>query len=281
MSSSKKLLPILYQSDSEIPLHFVTTYKKNNTISSSTLAAAKRTFHLDTLTQHSKKKKKILSGFTVEKENIDINNNYSDPDFIPAKSKSDDNKENDYFTGKNLYGFEKKNKSGLSNYNSSLTENNDTKKKRRKRKEEKTSKNDKNNESEQEEEEEEEEENNNSRIIDSEEATYRALSYQDNNYSSDEEEALEKINILHSIEDEIENAGYEQYFQNLHNKKNITSDNTLSKLPILDQKEYLELLKNVPKKHELEIENLVSFHERNFQQWYCLHQQCQPSRIHH
>jgi len=137
MSSSKKLLPILYQSDSEIPLHFVTTYKKSSAISSSTLAAAKRTFHLDTLAQHSKKKKKILSGFTVEKENIDINNNYSDPDFIPTKLKNVENKENDYFSGKNLYGFEKKNKSGLANYNNPVTEDNDTKKKKRKRKNEK------------------------------------------------------------------------------------------------------------------------------------------------
>ena len=137
MSSSKKLLPILYQSDSEIPLHFVTTYKKSSAISSSTLAAAKRTFHLDTLAQHSKKKKKILSGFTVEKENIDINNNYSDPDFIPTKLKNVENKENDYFSGKNLYGFEKKNKSGLANYNNPVTEDNDTKKKKRKKKKEK------------------------------------------------------------------------------------------------------------------------------------------------
>jgi len=267
MSSSKKILPILYQSDSEIPLHFVTTYKKNNAISSSTLAAAKRTFHKDTLTQHSKKKKKISSGFTVEKENIDINNNYTDPDFIPTKLKSDENKENDYFSGKKLYGFEKKNKSGLSNYNNSITENNDTKKKRRKRKEETVTKNDKNIEDESEEEE-EEEENNNNRIINSEEAAYRALSYQDNNYSSDDEEILDKINGLQRIEDEIENAGYEQYFQNLHNKKNVTSDNTLSKLPVLDHKEYIELLKKVPKKHESEIEKLISFHEKNFQQWY-------------
>ncbi|KAG4097569.1 ORC2-domain-containing protein [Neocallimastix lanati (nom. inval.)] len=267
MSSSKKLLPILYQSDSEIPLHFVTTYKKSSAISSSTLAAAKRTFHLDTLAQHSKKKKKILSGFTVEKENIDINNNYSDPDFIPTKLKNVENKENDYFSGKNLYGFEKKNKSGLANYNNPVTEDNDTKKKKRKRKNEKEKVSKSDSEQDDEDEEEEEKENSN-RVINSEEATYRALSYQDRNYSSDEEEILDKINGLQRIEDEIENAGYEQYFQNLHNKKNITSDNTLSKLPILEHKEYLELLKKVPKKHEAEIEELVSFHEKNFQQWY-------------
>jgi len=140
----KKLLPILYQSDSEIPLHFVTTYKKNSAISSSTLAAAKRTFHLDTLAQHSKKKKKILSGFTVDKENVNINNNYNDPDFIPTKSIIDDeNKENDYFSGKKLYGFEKKNKSGLSNYsliNTTENTDNDTKKRKRMIKNEKKEK---------------------------------------------------------------------------------------------------------------------------------------------
>ncbi|ORX85777.1 ORC2-domain-containing protein [Anaeromyces robustus] len=254
---SKKLLPILYQSDSEIPLHFVTTYKKNNTISSSTLAAAKRTFHLDTLAQHSKKKKKILSGFTVEKENIDINNNYSDPDFIPTKS-NDDNKENDYFTGKNLYGFEKKNKSGLSIYNN-------------KRNEEDSDIEEEEEEEEDDDDDDEDEDNDNTRVINEEEVNYRAYSYQDNNYISDEEEEegeQTKINGLQRIEDEIENAGYEQYFQNLHNKKNITSNNTLSKLPILDHKEYLELLKKTPKKHTTEIKKLVSFHENDFQQWY-------------
>jgi len=267
----KKILPILYQSDSEIPLHFVTTYKKNNAISSSTLAAAKRTFHLDTLAQHSKKKKKILSGFTVDKENVNINNNYNDPDFIPAKSLLDDeNKENDYFSGKKLYGFEKKNKSGLSNYSQTSTSEETTtenKEKKRKRKE-KANKDNKNSDEDDSELEEEEEEDNKNRVINSEEAAYRAFSYQDNNYSSDEEEMLEKINGLQRIEDEIENAGYEQYFQNLHNKKNMTSDNTLSKLPILDHKEYLELLKKVPQKHEAEIKKLISFHEQDFQQWY-------------
>ncbi|OUM57609.1 hypothetical protein PIROE2DRAFT_48580 [Piromyces sp. E2] len=79
---------------------------------------------------------------------------------------------------------------------------------------------------------------------------------------------MDKINGLQRIEDEIENAGYEQYFQNLHNKKNITSDNTLSKLPILDHKEYVELLKKAPQKHTFEIEKLTTYHEQNFQQWY-------------
>jgi len=261
----KKTLPILYQSDSEIPLHFITTYKKNNAISSSTLAKAKRTFHLDTLAQHSKKKKKILSGFTVEKENININNNnYNDPDFIPTKIVTDDeNKENDYFSGKKLYGFEKKNKSGLSNYNSQLTETDTNKKRKRRRKGEKSDDKDSDYDSEL-----EEEEESSNRLINNEEAAYRNLSYQDNNYSSDEEEMMSKISGLQRIEDEIENAGYEQYFQNLHNKKNITSDNTLSKLPILDHKEYIELLKKAPQKHVSEIKKLTTYHEQNFQQWY-------------
>jgi len=66
--------------------------------------------------------------------------------------------------------------------------------------------------------------------------------------------------------DKQERDGYERYFQDLRSA-NKTSNNTLSKLPILDPKEFKEKLAQAPKKHSKDIAILHSLHERQFPQW--------------
>ncbi|KAH8553853.1 origin recognition complex subunit 2-domain-containing protein [Umbelopsis sp. PMI_123] len=66
--------------------------------------------------------------------------------------------------------------------------------------------------------------------------------------------------------DTLERDGYERYFQDLH-AVNKTSNNTLSKLPILDPQEFKMKLAQAPKKHAKDIAILHSLHERQFPQW--------------
>ncbi|CAG8613568.1 3363_t:CDS:1 [Paraglomus brasilianum] len=47
-----------------------------------------------------------------------------------------------------------------------------------------------------------------------------------------------------------------------------TSNNTLSSLPILDQTEYIDIVKSVQIKHKAERNLLVQLHQRQFPQWY-------------
>lgn len=75
---------------------------------------------------------------------------------------------------------------------------------------------------------------------------------------SDEEQVAPK--------DGLEKDGYERYFQDLHTS-NKTSNNTLSKLPILDPQQFKEKLSQAPKKHAKDIEILHTLHERQFPQW--------------
>ncbi|ORX94954.1 ORC2-domain-containing protein [Basidiobolus meristosporus CBS 931.73] len=63
--------------------------------------------------------------------------------------------------------------------------------------------------------------------------------------------------------------GYERYFSDLHGKGGSqTSNNTLSKLPTLEHKDFITALRSVPVKHVQEAELLQSLHEQQFFQWY-------------
>ncbi|KAJ8651551.1 hypothetical protein O0I10_012889 [Lichtheimia ornata] len=61
--------------------------------------------------------------------------------------------------------------------------------------------------------------------------------------------------------------GYERYFQDLHGKS-MTSNNTMSKLAVLEPAEFNELLEGAPKKHSDDIQQLVHMHERHYPQWF-------------
>jgi origin recognition complex subunit 2 len=68
-----------------------------------------------------------------------------------------------------------------------------------------------------------------------------------------------------SMFDEIE--GYERYFQDLHTTSK-TSDNTLSKLPVLEPQEFHQILQDAPAKHGKEISILSEMHKQHFPQWF-------------
>ncbi|KAI9361565.1 origin recognition complex, subunit 2 [Pilaira anomala] len=61
--------------------------------------------------------------------------------------------------------------------------------------------------------------------------------------------------------------GYERYFQDLHTSSK-TSNNTLSKLQVLEPQEFHEILTNAPDKHKEEIEILSEMHKQHFPQWF-------------
>jgi origin recognition complex subunit 2 len=65
--------------------------------------------------------------------------------------------------------------------------------------------------------------------------------------------------------DQIE--GYERYFQDLHTTSK-TSDNTLSKLPVLEPQEFHQILQDTPAKHSKEIGILSEMHKQHFPQWF-------------
>ncbi|KAI8388542.1 origin recognition complex subunit 2-domain-containing protein [Radiomyces spectabilis] len=88
------------------------------------------------------------------------------------------------------------------------------------------------------------------------------------NEEKDEEEDEEASD--HEAADETaqdERVGYERYFQNLHSKSK-TSNNTLSKLAVLEPQEFRDILEAAPEKHANEITALHNFHQQNFSQWY-------------
>lgn len=68
-----------------------------------------------------------------------------------------------------------------------------------------------------------------------------------------------------AIEDD--STGYERYFQDLHGSSK-TSNNTLSKLPVLERQELTDMLNAAPCKHTNEIQTLIQLHEDQFPQWY-------------
>ncbi|RUP44628.1 origin recognition complex subunit 2-domain-containing protein [Jimgerdemannia flammicorona] len=61
-------------------------------------------------------------------------------------------------------------------------------------------------------------------------------------------------------------TGYDRYFQDLHGTSK-TSNNTLSKLPILDRQDLADMLQAAPRKHAREIGTLARLHEHQFSQW--------------
>lgn len=94
--------------------------------------------------------------------------------------------------------------------------------------------------------------------VDSDDANSDIDQDEENESESDDEQEVPK--------DPLEKDGYERYFQDLH-ALNKTSNNTLSKLPILDPQEFKIKLSQAPKKHAKDIAILHSLHERQFPQW--------------
>ncbi|KAI9309319.1 origin recognition complex subunit 2-domain-containing protein [Cunninghamella echinulata] len=89
--------------------------------------------------------------------------------------------------------------------------------------------------------------------------------YVDQDIDEVEEDDGDGLSKKQSLLDE--NSGYERYFQDLHGTSK-TSNNTLSKLSLLEPHEFQSILNSAPVKHEKEINTLVSHHEQHFPQWY-------------
>ena len=65
----------------------------------------------------------------------------------------------------------------------------------------------------------------------------------------------------------LEIASYSRFFKDLHASKSSTSNNTLSKLPALDPKEFVNALSRVAGKHTAEKDRLNALHRQRFPQW--------------
>lgn len=86
---------------------------------------------------------------------------------------------------------------------------------------------------------------------------------EDKDSSSEEEEEEDEENKRgHDVTE-----GYERYFQDLHAKSQ-TSNNTLSKLQVLEPQEFHHILDNAPKKHKEEMFTLLEMQKQHFPQWY-------------
>ena len=92
--------------------------------------------------------------------------------------------------------------------------------------------------------------------------------------TEEEEEEEEEKNDTQRDDSDTEHVGkeddtfgYERYFQDLHGKS-MTSNNTMSKLAVLEPAEFNELLESAPKKHSDDIQQLVHMHERHYPQWF-------------
>ncbi|KAI9028169.1 origin recognition complex subunit 2-domain-containing protein [Phycomyces nitens] len=81
----------------------------------------------------------------------------------------------------------------------------------------------------------------------------------------EEDEEEDESGRLRSKQDNSE-AGYDRYFQDLQTSSK-TSNNTLSKLAVLNPKEFNDILALAPKKHENEIKRLFNAHCSYFSQW--------------
>lgn len=84
---------------------------------------------------------------------------------------------------------------------------------------------------------------------------------QDDDEESEEEETHQKKSMF------VEQEGYERYFQDLHGSSK-TSNNTLSKLQVLEPQEFHQILQAAPKKHHEEIAILSEMHKQHFPQWF-------------
>lgn len=97
----------------------------------------------------------------------------------------------------------------------------------------------------------------------------------DTEEEEEEEEEEEKNDTRQRDDSDTEDVGrvdddapgYERYFQDLHGKS-MTSNNTMSKLAVLEPAEFNELLEGAPKKHSDDIQQLVHMHERHYPQWF-------------
>ncbi|KAH6559793.1 hypothetical protein BASA50_000096 [Batrachochytrium salamandrivorans] len=83
-------------------------------------------------------------------------------------------------------------------------------------------------------------------------------------YNDEEEHDSYNIDNAHiGGADEV----YSRFFREQSTSKKLTSNNTLSKLPVLEPKEFYNILDKVKVKHEQELKLLYSRHQQRFKQW--------------
>ncbi|KAG0254783.1 Origin recognition complex subunit 2 [Actinomortierella ambigua] len=83
----------------------------------------------------------------------------------------------------------------------------------------------------------------------------------------DHDKALDDLNEPQKSFFEIDEMGAERYFQDVHQKSR-TSNNTLSKLPVLEHADFMAALRRTTVKHARETEMLQLLYEEQFPQWY-------------
>ncbi|KAG0235740.1 Origin recognition complex subunit 2 [Actinomortierella wolfii] len=79
--------------------------------------------------------------------------------------------------------------------------------------------------------------------------------------------ALDDLNGPQKSFFETDEMGAERYFHDAHQKSK-TSNNTLSKLPVLEHADFMAALRKTPVKHARETEMLRLLYEEQFPQWY-------------
>ncbi|KAF9971702.1 Origin recognition complex subunit 2 [Actinomortierella ambigua] len=79
--------------------------------------------------------------------------------------------------------------------------------------------------------------------------------------------ALDDLNGPQKSFFETDEMGAERYFQDVHQKSR-TSNNTLSKLPVLEHADFMAALRKTTVKHARETEMLRLLYEEQFPQWY-------------
>ncbi|KAK4520568.1 Serine/threonine-protein phosphatase [Mucor velutinosus] len=93
------------------------------------------------------------------------------------------------------------------------------------------------------------------------EQTLRKLNDDEESEESEEEGTHQRKSMF------VEQEGYERYFQDLHGSSK-TSNNTLSKLQVLEPQEFHQILQAAPKKHQDEVAILSEMHKQHFPQWF-------------
>ncbi|RCI00503.1 Origin recognition complex subunit 2 [Rhizopus azygosporus] len=89
----------------------------------------------------------------------------------------------------------------------------------------------------------------------------------DEDQSSSDEEEEEEVVVKSRERDGDTTEGYERYFLDLHGKAQ-TSNNTLSKLQVLEPHEFHLILQKTQKKHRSEMHTLFEMQKQHFSQWY-------------
>ncbi|GAA5811699.1 hypothetical protein MFLAVUS_005140 [Mucor flavus] len=251
-------LPIHSQTDQEIPIHIV-----SSVCSKSALVEEKIARQLRSITKKTKGSRYIDLGLTVNKESSNqskrrtsITEDEVDETEETGESLShyrsihEHDKENVDMSGRTMFTFQQQVKKSSSNMLKKVLDDEPTTSKRTK----KTTKVAK-------------------KTVEPNHAKRRRVERQmellkgDNSSSEefesseDEEEMKEKKSMFHDTE------GYERYFQDLHTSSK-TSNNTLSKLQVLEPQEFHTILSNAPDKHKQEIEILSEMHKQHFPQWF-------------